>query len=141
MTTPYQPRVFDTPQIYAEAAQYFAAAAKGQLILKRCDACDALHHYPRSICPFCGSDRTSWINASGRGTIYAVSVMRRGTPVPYAMAYVTLAEGVTTMTNIVECDLDTVRIGDAVEVTFHPSKDGTHVPMFKPATATAGAGA
>jgi uncharacterized OB-fold protein len=137
MSTPYQARSFDAPHIGAENAEYFAAAAKGQLVLKRCDECGAAHHYPRAICPFCGSDRTSWFNASGRGTIYTVTVTRRGTPVPYAMAYVTLEEGVTMMTNIVDCDLDTIRIGDAVEVTFVASKDGKNVPMFRPTAAGA----
>jgi hypothetical protein len=135
MSTPYQVRAFSVPPISAETADYFAAAARGQLILRRCDDCGAVHHYPRSICPFCGSDRTAWMNASGRGSIYALSVTRRGAPVPYAMAYVTLEEGVTMMTNIVDCDLDTLRIGDAVEVTFAPSREGVHVPMFKPASA------
>ena len=44
------------------------------------------HHYPRTICPFCFSDKTEWIEASGKGTIYSYSVMRRA-PVPYAMAF------------------------------------------------------
>lgn len=133
MSTPYQARAFSVPPIGAETAEYFAAAARGQLILRRCDDCSAVHHYPRSACPFCGSDRTRWMTASGRGSIYALSVTRRGTPVPYAMAYVTLAEGVTMMTNIVDCDLDALHIGDAVEVTFALSREGVHVPMFKPA--------
>ena len=37
---------------------------------------------------------------------------------PYAIAYVTLAEGPTMLTNIVDCDLDELRIGQAVAVVF-----------------------
>ena len=133
MATPAQARSFDAPPVSAENAPYFAAADEDRLLLKRCDACGAAHHYPRAICPFCGSERTSWVGASGRGTIYALSVTRRGTPVPYAMAYVTLDEGVTMMTNIVDCDLDAIRIGDPVVVTFAASRDGRKVPMFRPA--------
>ena len=66
---------------------------------------------PRAHCPFCFSDNTGWQQASGDATIYTYSVMRRGAPVPYAIAYVTLAEGPTMMTNIVDCDLDGIRIG------------------------------
>jgi hypothetical protein len=58
--------------------------------------------------------------------------MRR-VPVPYAIAYVTLAEGVTMMTNIVDCDLESIRIGQAVKVVFQPSEGGPPVPMFAPA--------
>jgi uncharacterized OB-fold protein len=58
--------------------------------------------------------------------------MRR-VPVPYALAYVTLEEGVTMMTNIVDCDLDAIRIGQAVRVVFKPTEGGPPVPMFTPA--------
>ena len=60
------------------------------------------------------------------------SVMRRA-PVPYAIAYVTLEEGVSMMTNIVDCDLDQIRIGQAVRLVFKPSDGGPPVPMFTPA--------
>ena len=91
-----------------------------------------LHHYPRAICPFCFSDKTEWIEASGKGTIYSYSVMRRA-PVPYAIAYVTLDEGLTMMTNIVDCDLDKLKCGQAVKVVFKPTDGGPPVPMFTPA--------
>ena len=79
--------------------------AEGKFLLRKCTACGEAHCYPRTLCPFCFSDKTEWVEASGKGTIYTYSVMRRA-PVPYAIAYVTLAEGPTMMTNIVDCDLD-----------------------------------
>jgi uncharacterized OB-fold protein len=45
---------------------------------------------------------------------------------------VTLAEGVAMMTNIVDCDLDSIRIGQAVRVVFKPTDGGPPVPMFTP---------
>ena len=94
---------------------------QGKLLVKRCTACGEPHHYPRAICPFCGSDRTEWTEASGRGTIYSYSVMRRA-PIPYAIAYVTLDEGPTMMTNIVDCDLDAIRIGQPVRVVVQADR-------------------
>jgi uncharacterized OB-fold protein len=58
--------------------------------------------------------------------------MRR-TPIPYAIAYVTLQEGVSMMTNIVDCDLDKIKIGQDVKLVFKPSDGGPPVPMFTPA--------
>ena len=58
--------------------------------------------------------------------------MRR-VPVPYAIAYVTLAEGVTMLTNIVDCDLDKLRIGQDVRLVFKPTDGGPPVAMFAPA--------
>ena len=69
--------------------------------------------------------------ASGKGRIYSYSVMRRVAP-PYAIAYVTLDEGVTMMTNIVDCDLDRISIGQEVEATFPTTEGGYAVPVFRP---------
>ncbi len=126
------------PDVTPDTRPYWDAAAAGRLLLKRCRACGEPHHYPRALCPFCGSDDTEWGEASGRGRIYSFSVMRR-TPQPYAIAYVTLDEGVTMMTNIVDCDLDALRIGQAVRVVFRPSDGGPPVPMFTPAGPAPGA--
>ncbi|MFN0185708.1 MAG: Zn-ribbon domain-containing OB-fold protein [Aquabacterium sp.] len=132
MATPYQPRELPDPVVYPDNAEFWRAAGEGRLLLRHCDACGEPHWYPRPICPLCGSDRTSWRQASGRGTVYSVSVTRGGGAEPYAIAYVTLEEGVTMMTNIVDTDLDHVRIGDAVELVFKPSAGGQAVPMFRP---------
>ncbi|HXH83007.1 MAG TPA: Zn-ribbon domain-containing OB-fold protein [Candidatus Tectomicrobia bacterium] len=129
MTAPA--RTIPAPPVTPETQPFWDAAAAGRLLVKRCAACGEAHHYPRTICPFCGSDRTGWTEASGRGTIYSYSVFRRA-PAPYAIAYVTLAEGPTMMTNIVGCDLDAIRIGQAVRVVFVPSEGGPPVPMFTP---------
>ena len=58
--------------------------------------------------------------------------MRRA-EVPYAIAYVTLDEGVTMMTNLVDCDFDTLKIGQRVRVVFKPTDGGPPVPTFTPA--------
>ena len=84
------------------------------------------------MCPFCHSMNTEWREASGQGTIYTYSVTRQSGPVPYVIAYVTLDEGPSMMTNIVDCDLDTVRIAQKVTVVFKTTDGGPPVPMFKP---------
>ena len=124
-------RVIPAPPTSPETQPFWEAAGQGKLLLKRCTGCGELHHYPRAICPFCGSDRTKWTEATGRGTVYSFSVFRR-TPTPYAIAYVTLAEGPTVMTNIVDCDLDGISIGQPVQVVFKPTDGGPPVPMFSP---------
>ena len=111
----------------AENQPFFDAAREGKLLLKRCNACHEIHYYPRAVCPFCASDRTEWVAAKGIGKIYSYSVMRR-VEKPFAIAYVTLDEGVTMLTNLVDCDLDRLAIGTAVRVVF---KDA--IPMFTPA--------
>ncbi len=123
-------RKVPAPALNPEIQPFFDAAVSGKLVLKFCTACSAFHHYPRALCPHCFSDRTEWRDAKGTGTVYTYSVLRSGVPEPYCIAYVTLEEGVSMLTNIVDCDLDTVRIGMTVRVVFKPSDGGAPVPMF-----------
>ncbi|HZO04069.1 MAG TPA: Zn-ribbon domain-containing OB-fold protein [Burkholderiales bacterium] len=116
----------------AENKPFFDAAREGKLLIGRCQACNEVHYYPRAVCPFCASDRTEWVAAKGRGRIYSYSVMRR-VPKPFAIAYVTLDEGVTMLTNLVDCDFERVSIGDPVRVVFKPAENGDPMPMFTPA--------
>ncbi|MEI7782774.1 MAG: Zn-ribbon domain-containing OB-fold protein [Betaproteobacteria bacterium] len=133
MSTPWQARIATEPAVYPETEAFWQAANEGRLLLKRCVDCGQFHWYPRAICPFCASDRTEWVQASGKAVVYSVTVSRKSGPVPYALAYVTLEEGVTMLSNIVECDLDAVRIGDAVELTFVSTAAGHAIPVFRPA--------
>jgi uncharacterized protein len=123
---------YPAPEPNPETEPFWAAAREGKLLLKRCTKCKELHYYPRTICPFCFSDETDWVEASGSGTIYTYSVMRR-VPAPYAIAYVALDEGVTLMSNIVDHDLDDLRIGQRVKLVFKESVSGQPIAMFTPA--------
>ena len=120
------------PALSPGDAPYFEAAAMGRLLVKHCNSCGEVHHYPRAICPFCWSSAVEWMDARGTGTVYTYSVTRRGADAPYCIAYVSLDEGPVVMTNIVGTDLDQVRIGQRVRVVFQASGGGTALPMFTP---------
>jgi len=133
MATPAQERKYRDPALNPGDAPYFEAAGEGKLMLKKCKDCGKLHHYPRAICPHCFSQNLEWVQAKGTGVIYTYSVTRRGGPVPYAIGYVTLDEGLKLMTNFVNCDLDALKIGQKVKVSFVKSENGTSLPVFEPA--------
>jgi len=114
-----------------ENLAFWEAAGEGRLLVRRCTHCERPHYYPRAHCPFCASSKTEWEVASGLGEIYSFSVIRRATPI-YIPAYVTLSEGVTMLTNIVDCDPEGLRIGLPVRVTFRAVADGRQAPMFTP---------
>ena len=106
-----------------EAEPFWSAAAAGSLVIPVCDGCG--HHiwYPRSWCPVCRCDSVTWTELSGRGTVYAATVVRRGmgpwaAATPYVVAYVELAEGPRILTNVIADDPESVRIGMAVTATF-----------------------
>jgi uncharacterized protein len=125
-------RVMPSPGVGPDTEAFIAAAKEGRFMLRHCDDCGQTHWYPRAVCPHCTSSKTTWKAASGRGTVYSYSTMLRADP-PYTLAYVTLDEGPTMMTNLVGAAPDAWRIGMAVQVRFQPSEDGTPVPVFTPA--------
>ena len=111
---------------------FWEAVRDGRLAIQRCQSCRTYYHPPVVHCYECESRSLAFENVSGRGTIYAFSVMRRVAE-PYAIAHVTLAEGPTMLTNIVDCDFDKLSIGQAVALVFKESENGQPVPMFAPA--------
>ncbi len=132
MPTFSEGRILKEPVLNPGDEPYFEAAAQGRLLVKACKACGEVHHYPRSFCPFCWSTDVEWQEAKGTGSIYTYSVSRRGADAPYCIAYVTLDEGPVMLTNIVDTDLDAVRIGQRVRAVFQKAEGGTAIPMFTP---------
>jgi uncharacterized OB-fold protein len=122
-------RVIKAPEVSPETKAFWAACNAEVLSVGRCRNCAAGHFYPRALCPFCLSNDTVLEPVSGDARIYSYSVMRSA-PEPYAIAFVTLAEGPTIMTNIVDCGFEHIVIGAAVRLVFKPAEDGNLVPMF-----------
>jgi len=125
-------RIPASPESTVDTKSYWEAANQERLLFGRCKACDEAHFYPRTRCPRCLGADTELVEATGDGTLYSYSIMRRA-KTPYAIAYVTLSEGVTMMTNIIGCSPDQLRIGMKLRVDFQASENGQKVPMFKPA--------
>jgi uncharacterized protein len=120
------------PEIDQDSAQYWAACAERKLLHGQCRGCGKAFWYPRSFCPLCASPAVDLVESSGVGVIYSLAIMRKADP-PFILAYVTLDEGPTMLSNIVDCAVDAVRIGDPVEVVFVQTEKGSLVPMFRPA--------
>jgi hypothetical protein len=82
-----------------------------------------------------------WTDASGFGTVYSFTVVRRNpnpafaARLPYVLALVDLDEGVRIHTNLVGCDPDAVHVGQRVRVCFEDIDDAHTVPLFTPDTA------
>lgn len=121
--------IADIAEVQFDAAPFWEAAKAHRLLVARCNACGEAHYYPREICPFCRADDVELAPASGRGTIYSLSVTERPDH-RRVVAYVTLEEGPTMMTRIIDAP-ETIAIGDAVTVDFEASPDGLTAPVFR----------
>lgn len=135
---PPKPRPSAPPD--PDSAPYWEAAREGRLLVQRCDDCGAMQLYGRALCLQCGGP-VSWVDASGRGTVYSYTVIRQNHQrpwremLPYVVALVDLEEGPRLMTNVVGCDPEAVSVGMPVQVRFEPAGEGGEaaVPVFGPA--------
>ena len=115
---------------YPETAPFWEAAQAGTLLLPHCAQCGRCHWHPRAFCPLCGAPAPRWTRASGQAVIDSYSVVRSGPP--YVVAYVKLTEGPLMLTNIVDCEPDSVRIGQRVVARFRAAPQGRRLPVFVP---------
>jgi uncharacterized protein len=118
---------------------FWAAMMDGRIDIPRCRSCHTCFFYPRRHCPNCQSTDVGWIAASGRGSVFAVTVVHipfqgmAAEDVPMATGFVDLEEGVRIAARFVADEPPA--IGDAVEASFRPGYGG--FPVFVPAKAAA----
>lgn len=123
----------------ADAAPFWAGAARGELLVQTCAACGTRRIPPRPMCFACRSLRAEWVPLSGRGRIWSFVVPHP--PLlpayqelaPYNVVVVELddAPGLRLVGNLVarpdgpinEVDPAAIRIGQAVRVVFQPCGD------------------
>jgi len=84
------------------------------------------------------SENLEWKRAAGRGRVLTFTICRRAVSeayagdVPYVIALVQLEEGPTMMSNIVECNPESVTTGMPVEVVFEQRSEEITIPQFRP---------
>ena len=115
-----------------DATAFWAGAEAGKLMVPKCKSCGKSHWYPRPLCPHCFSDQVELVESNGTGVIYSFSHMPRA-PEPYTVAYVTVPEGVSLLTNIIDCDPATLKIGQKVKLAWNKVEGGPQVWCFTPA--------
>lgn len=123
----------------ALTAPYWEAARRRELSLQRCTQCRTFLHFPGVLCSSCGSASLAWEKVSGRGTVYSFVVVHQTaiaqfkSRVPYAVAWIELEEGPSArvLSDLTDCDLASLGIGDAVEVWFDDSNPDFIIPRFR----------
>jgi uncharacterized OB-fold protein len=120
-----------------EAAPFFEACARGELITQGCASCGHRQFYPRRWCLNCGGTDLGWIRVSGEAELITYSVVRRAPNaahqkrVPYVIGVVKLAEGPQLLASIVNVDAAVLTPGMAVRIvptvetgpTFEPARN------------------
>jgi uncharacterized OB-fold protein len=122
------------------SAFYWENAARGCLTVQACEECDHVQFPPNAVCENCQSLSLSAKPTNGRGTLYAMTVMRQAFhpawahSLPYVIAQVELddAPGIRIQTNIVQADPADLEVGDPLEAVFEQRGEKT-LPQFRPA--------
>jgi len=134
------PGVMPTPTLPAITEltrPFWEAAARGRLLLPRCNACRQHFFRPEVACTHCFATDWNWVEASGRGTLYSCTTVHRapapGFVVPFVLAVVELVEGPSMLSNLVGCAATEIRIGMALKVRFEQVADTVHLPRFEAA--------
>jgi uncharacterized OB-fold protein len=116
-------------------------AGRGVLVGGRCRTCGTVYFPAPEVCARCQGQDLEPADLSGRGTVYTYTVVRQSTPefrTPYVLVYVDLPEGVRVLGQLVDCEVEAVRVGMPVEVVFQEvGKDPQGRPVvgwrFRPA--------
>ncbi len=103
-------------------------------MIQHCKNCSGYIYPPRALCPHCGSLDLEAGEASGRGTVYSTTVVRRKPERggDYNVVLVDLEEGPRMMSRVDGIAPDKVQIG--MEVTARViARDDGNVVVFVPA--------
>jgi hypothetical protein len=102
-------------------AEWRAFLAEGRFMIQRSRPTGAYFFYPRVAEPGTGTEDLEWVEASGRGTVYAVTVVRKKEPADsYNVVLVDLAEGPRLMSRVDGIAPDKLAIGMAVKAAILP---------------------
>jgi len=135
------------PGIVPNAANRFfwEGAARGELLVLRCQECGFLAHPSPDRCPRCAARALVAARMSGGGTVYSFTIVRRAfhpgfaAEIPYVVALVELPEqaGLKILSRVVNAAPEAVRIGLPVEPVIVP--EGAYgLVLFQPVAAEAG---
>lgn len=111
---------------------FWDAARQHKLVAQYSPSANKYQLYPRLYMAGSGETDLEWRELSGKGTIYAVTEVRRAmvgsVKVPYFSALVDLEEGPRLLTRITSAEC---AIGDSVEVEWEARGEDPPFPVFR----------
>ena len=126
------------PKLDTDNTFFWTGGADGRLRFLQCQDCRQFIHPPRPICSKCLSENVAPEVVPGTGVVDTYTVNHQawypGLEVPFVIARVAIdgAPGVYLTTNIVNCPVEEVDIGDKVKVSFLQEGE-VYFPLFEKA--------
>ena len=117
---------------------FFEGAKQHRLMLQKCEECGTYMWPVKPACDSCLSTDVTWVQASGKGTLYSFVLMHQifhpgfASEIPYNIFKVDLEEGLRILSNFVGIPNDALTIGMPLEVTFEDVTGKIAIPKFTP---------
>jgi uncharacterized protein len=121
---------------------FWDAAKEDRLVVPQCSHCGTFRLPPSAYCFNCQQRGVDWVELPGTGTIFSFTIVRHplhpdlAEACPYVAGTVELdgtqGAGARMLVNIIDCDVETVRIGDRVQVVWEHVNDEMTTPRFRP---------
>ena len=118
-----------------DTGPFFQAAANHELVIQRCNGCDAVLHVPRAYCSSCGGWDSRWERSDGKAHLYSWTVVTHQVhpayPTPCTVLLVKLdgtgANLIGSMPGTPDLEVD-----QPMELWFE-DLDGATLPNWRPA--------
>jgi uncharacterized OB-fold protein len=136
MTPEAKPRPVPKPGTYVDTAPFWDGVKRRELVLQFCNDTGRFQHYPRPVSIYTGSRNLEWRKVSGKGVIYAATVVNIAGPglegrLPLPVVTVDLDDGARLLGNVLDAEPDAIRIGRRVEIAWDHLADDVHYPAFR----------
>jgi len=125
---------------------FWDAAKEDRLTAPRCVHCGTFRLPPSAYCFNCQQRGVEWVDLPGTGVIVSFTVVRHplhpdlADACPYVSGVIDLdgtqGAGARMLANIIDCDPDSVRIDDRVQIVFEHVNEEMSVPRFRPVDAS-----
>ena len=123
-----------SPRYHREVSQRYRLEAG------KCKQCGDIAFPARLVCPKCKSKTFETVKLSREGKILTFTIIRVGPDkfskeTPYVVAIIELNDGVRLTSQVTDCDVDKVEIGNKVKLVFRKIQDkgksGLHCYGYK----------
>lgn len=125
------------PVIDEDTAPYWKYCKRHELRMQKCTECNHIRFPAGILCPACHCMNAEWVKLSGQGTIFSYVVFRKAyhpayqDEIPYVVAIIQLDEGPRMESNIIDTDVNEIKIGMPVKLFFEDVTDEISLPKFK----------
>jgi len=117
------------PRFWREIPQRY------NLIANQCGSCNKVYFPPREVCPYCRREsmgKMKELKLKGTGTVITYTIIYTAPEsfigqVPYPIAIIELDEGPKITAQIVDCEIDDVKIGMKVKSTFRKIQEDGYI--------------